>query len=78
MNQLDPVVAEKIDFGQEGPTPNPYSMSSELRLVRNYSVSTPDVNYEHWTIEWMIPYSDVSCISEDRQLVRVRHVANVS
>ena len=78
MNQLDPLVAEKIDFGQEGPTPNPYTIPSETRMSRMYSVSTSDMNYEFWTCEWMIPYNDKSCIVEDRQLVRIRHVANVS
>ena len=78
MNQLDPLVAEKIDFGQEGPTPNPYTIPSETRMTRTYSISTSDMNYEFWTCEWMIPYNDKSCIVEDRQLVRIRHVANVS
>ena len=77
MNRLDPILAEKVDFGQEGPTPNPYNISSEMRMSRLYAVSASDINYEFWTCEWMIPYSDVSCIVEDHQLVRIRHVSNV-
>ena len=78
LNQLDPLVASKVDFGQEGPTPNPYILSSELRLLRLYSVSARDVNYEYWNVEWTIPYNDKNCMTEAHQLVRLRHAANVS
>ena len=78
MNQLDPIQAPKVDFGQEGPTRHPYFAPPELKLTRLYSVSTFDVNYEFWNGEFLVPYSDKSCIIDARQIVRLRHEANVS
>ena len=78
LNQLEPLVASKVDFGQEGPTPNPYTLSSELRLSRLYSVSARDVNYEFWNLEWNVPYNNQNCMSDARQVMQLRHAANVS
>ena len=78
MNQLEPILAPKVDFGQEGPTRHPYFAPPELKLTRLYSVSTFDVNYEFWNGEFLVPYSDQSCIIDARQITRLRHEANVS
>ena len=78
MNALSPIEAKKVDFGGSDVTLHPYFTQPEVRMLRLYSVAGGDFNFELWSVEWYIPFGAETCIQESRQLLKVRHLSNVS
>ena len=77
MSQLCPIEAERLDSDHSGPTRHPYFTSPEIRLLRTYALSGPDLNFDIWSAEIYVPYSDTSCIADDRQILRIRQMCAV-
>ena len=75
---MSPIDAEKVDFGDNNATLHPYFTQPELRMLRMYSAAGGDFNFELWSVEWYVPYNATTCVQEPRQLLKVRHLSNVS
>ena len=78
MSALEAVKAEKIDFGGSSVTQHPEFIGPEIRMLRLHSVAGSEFQFELFSVELLIPKSLKTCIQDGRQLLRVRHLANVS
>ena len=77
MSALEPLKAEKIDFGDHSVTRHPEFIEPEVRMLRLHSVAGSDFQMELFSVEWYVPKNSRSCIQDGRQLLRARHMANV-
>ena len=78
MSTLDAVTAEKVDFGGSSVTQHPEFIGPEVRMLRLHSVAGSEFQFELFSVEWLIPRNLKTCIQDGRQLLRARHLANVS
>ena len=76
-NSLEPVLAGYASVDENGPVRHPYFGSPEINLHRVQTVNGVEMNFESWICEVYIPYSDRTCIEDDRQLTISRSSISV-
>ena len=78
LSALDDLRAPKVDFGDMSVTRHPEYILPEVRLLRMHSVAGADFQFEVWSSELYLPMNSTTCAHDSRQLLRVRHLSNVS
>ena len=64
-------------FDENGPVRHPYFCAPEIHMHRVHTVTGSELNFESWICEVYIPYTDRTCIEDERQVTQSRGCISV-